>query len=300
MRERLRALAARLAGRGTERLLPRQAVAGPALPLIAAVLALVAALACALALSAQRLGAGWQDELGATATLQVLADEEAVEGQARAALGVLRATPGVRSVRMIDVDEQRALLAPWLGVQATADDLPLPLLIEVSTAPGELDLPALRARLAAEAPGAIYDDHGSWRANLVATAEAVRRAALVGLGLLAAALVAAAALATSAAAAAGAATIDTLRLVGARDGLITAAFVRRVVLRALVGAAAGVAGGLALLAWAASAGEAAFNLAGIAPTGWGWLAPVLVLPAAGVLAWVGAHWALARRLRRPA
>lgn len=294
-----RKLATRLRGNSASRLLPPGAGSGPALPLLAGVLALVAALACALALSSERLASEWRGELGATATLHVLADDDAVEEQARAALGVLRGTPGVRSVRMIDVDEQRALLEPWLGAQASSGDLPLPLLIEVSTDPGALDLPALRTRLATEAPGSVYDDHASWRGSLVGTAEGVRAAALVGLGLVAASVVAAAILAADAAAAGAAGTIETLRLVGARDHLIAGAFARRVVARALAGAAAGLGAALLTLAQAPPAGDAGFYLAGIAPAGWQWGLVALVLPAVGVLAWAGASWTLARRLRRP-
>jgi cell division transport system permease protein len=266
--------------------------------LLAAVLAVLAVLATALALSTDRLVAEWRGEAAGTATLHVLADEEVVEDQARAALGVLRGTPGVRSVRMIGLEEQRALLEPWLGAQAAADDLPLPLLIEVSTEPAVLDLAALRARLATEAPGTVYDDHSGWHDTLLAAARGVRLVALAGLGLLAAGMLAVAGLAAHAAVAASAPTIETLRLVGARDGTITGAFAGRVTRQVLVGSLIGLGAGIALLLVAPSESEPGFFLAGIGPTGRDWLVPLLVLPASGLLAWAGARQAVRRRLRR--
>ena len=94
---------------------------------LAAVLAFFAVLALALALAAGRLAATWDGETGETATLQVFAGDEVIEEQARAALDVLRQTPGVRSVRMVDLAEQEKLLEPWLGPEVPMESLPLPL-----------------------------------------------------------------------------------------------------------------------------------------------------------------------------
>ena len=82
---------------------------------LAAVLSFLAVLALALLLAAGRLSASWQGELAGTATLQIFGPEAQIEEQARAALEVLRTTPGVRSVRMVDLAEQERLLEPWLG-----------------------------------------------------------------------------------------------------------------------------------------------------------------------------------------
>ena len=71
-----------------------------------------------------------------------------------------------------------------------------------------------------------------------------------------------------------------LRLVGARDGYIAQAFVRRFTLRALAGAAVGtVLGCIAVAAAAARRGGGGF-LTGLGFQGWHWLLPLLD-PAAG-------------------
>ena len=269
-----------------------------ALGFLAAVLAFFAVLALALTLAAGRLAAAWGGEAGETATLQVFAAEDAIEEQARAALDVLRQTPGVRAVTMVDLAEQEKLLEPWLGREIPMASLPLPLLIEVATDREALDAPALRARLAEAAPGAVYDDHAAWRLPLVATAERLGRFGLASLGLLALALGAGMVLAARAAVAANGAAIRTLRLVGAEDGFIAGGFARRLALRAAAGALAGTAAGMLLVALLPRASEPGFFLVGIGLAGWQWLAPPLVPVAAVAIAWGAASAATRRGLRR--
>jgi cell division transport system permease protein len=269
-----------------------------AVGLLAATLAFFAALALALALAAARLAASWQDELAETATLQIFAPEAAMEEQARAALNVLRSTPGVRGVRMIDVAEQEKLLEPWLGPDVAADSLPLPLMIEVATDRAELNAADLELRLQAEAPGAVFDDHAAWRQPLVAAAERLRLFGFGCLGLLALALAAVLGLAARGAVAASGTAIRTLRLVGARDGYIAGAFTRPLALRAAAGALAGTGLGAALLAALPSASEQGFFLVAIGPSGWHWLAPLAIPPAATAIAWLAARRAVRRGLRR--
>ena len=241
---------------------------------LAAVMGFFAVLALALALAAGRLAASWEGELADTATLQVIAPEDRIEEQARAALNVLRTTPGIRSVRMIDLAEQEKLLEPWLGPDIPVESLPLPLLIEVATDRDRLNPESLALRLEAEAPGAVFDDHAAWRQPLIATAERLRIFALGCLGLMALALAAVLGLAAHAAIAANGPAIETLRLVGAEDGFITRAFTRRFMLRAAAGALVGSLAGMVLLAVLPRASEQGFFLVGIGLVGWHWLLPL--------------------------
>ncbi|HRO09939.1 cell division protein FtsX [Amaricoccus sp.] len=280
------------------RVVPPGGWSAATLGLLAGVLAFFAVLALALTLAAGRLAAAWEGEAGETATLQVFAGEEVIEAQARAALDVLRQTPGVRSVRMVDLAEQEKLLEPWLGPEVPMESLPLPLLIEVATDPEVLDVAALEAQLAEAAPGAVYDDHTAWRLPLVETAGRVGRFGLASLVLLALALGAGVALAAERAVAVNAAAIRTLRLVGAEDGFIAGGFARRLVLRAGAGAVVGTAAGMVLVALLPQGSEPGFFLAGIGLTGWQWLLPLLVPVAAAGVAWGAARAATRRGLRR--
>ncbi len=282
---------------GADRMVPKATQSLRTVALLATLIAFGAVLALALAVAATRLADGWQDELADAATLQVFAPEDEIEDQARAALNVLRATPGVRSVRMVDLSEQERLLEPWLGPDIPVESLPLPLLIEVEADRAALDQAALLVRLQAEAPGAVYDDHAAWREPLVATAERLRTGALAGLGFAALTLAAVLALAAQAALAANGTVVETLRLVGARDGFIARAFTRRVTLGAAAGAAVGTAVAVALLLMLPAAGRESFFPVGIRLDGWHWALPLLVPPAAALIAWGASRTATRRRLR---
>lgn len=278
-------------------LVPGGAGGALAVGFVAAVLAFLAVLLVALALAADRLAEQWSGELSETATLQVFAAEDAVEAQARAALEVLRTTPGVRSVRIVEPAEQQALLAPWFGTDLALEALPLPLLIEVAADRDRLDREGLASRLAAEAPGAVYDDHAAWRVPIVAAAERLRAFAVACVALVALALGAVLALAASAAVAANGEVVETLRHVGARDRFIGAAFTRRLTRQAAVGAALGALPGLALLALLPRGSEQGFFLVGVGPQGERWLGPALVPLGCAAVAWVAVRLAVRARLR---
>jgi hypothetical protein len=74
--------------------------------------------------------------------------------------------------------------------------------------------------------------------------------------------------------------IRVLRLVGAQDGYIARAFVRRFTLRAAWGAAAGTAAACSRCSSCPSRGGRAGLLTGSGFQGWGWLAPLLDPPLA--------------------
>lgn len=268
-----------------------------AVGMLAALLAFLAVFSLALALAAGRLGSDWQRGLADSATLQIIAPDGSIEEQARAALDVLRGTPGVRSVRMLDVAEQERLLEPWLGPDVSIESLPVPLMVEVTIDRAALDQPALVARLAAEAPGALYDDHAGWREPLVAAARHAVRFALACLGLLALGMAVTVALGTRATLAASGPEVTMLRLVGARDQLIGEALTRRLSLGILVGASAGTLAAAAVVGLLPSGSEQGFFLVGIGLRGWEWLLAPLVPAGAWLIARASASLAARRGLR---
>jgi cell division transport system permease protein len=225
---------------------------------LSGVLAFFALLALALGLAAGRLAENWAGPRADVATLQVYAPEAEMEDQARAALNVLRTTPGVESVRMIDLAEQGTLLEPWLGPDSPIESLPLPLMIEITTERSAFNAATLLQRLEAEAPGTVYDDHAGWRQPLVATAERLEMFAFAALALLGVALAAGLVLAATAALAASGAAVATLRLVGARDRFILRAVTRRLVLGAVAGGLVGpIAGRASKVSFWSASGSAA-------------------------------------------
>lgn len=259
-----------------------------------AAMAFLAVFALALSLAAGRLADRWSDELARSATLRISAPADQKAAQTGAALAVLEQTPGIASARALSDDEQAALLAPWFGADLPLDSLPVPQLIEVIEDDEGYDAEGLRLRLAAEVPGAVLDDHTRWRRPLVEAANSLRRLGVFSILLIGGATAAMITLAANAALAANAQVILVLRLVGARDSYIAQAFVRRFTLRALIGAAAGVAFGMAGVLLLPEASDAGGFLTGLGFQGAGWFAPLLI-PILGALVAFSATWFAARR-----
>jgi len=263
----------------------------------AAAMAFLAVFALALALAAGRLADRWSAALAHMATVRISAPAGQMEAQTKAVLNVLKTTPGVASARPLSDAEQRKLLAPWFGPDLPLDSLPIPRLIEVVEKASGPDVEGLRLRLAAEAPGAIYDDHTRWRRPLVRAAQRLRLLAEVSMLLIALATAAMITLAASAALAANATVISVLRLVGARDIYIARAFVRRFTLRALGGAAVGTALAMGAVMLLPSAAKEGAFLTGLGFQGGEWVLPLLIPFLAAFVSFWATRAAALRTLR---
>lgn len=267
--------------------------------LTAAAMAFLAVFALALSLASGRIAHHWEAALAQTATVRISAPAAQIESQTATVLEVLRTTPGVALARVIDADEQATLLEPWLGPDLPLDALAMPRLVEVVETGGGFDSMGLRLRLAAEAPGAVLDDHSRWRRPLVEAAARMRLLAVLSILLIGGALVAMVTLAASASLASNARVIAVLRLVGARDAFIARAFVRRFTLRALIGAAVGTGAGMAAVSALPGAGSGVTTemFGGLGFGGHRWLYPLAIPPVAALAAWGATRVAAFRVLR---
>lgn len=264
----------------------------------AAVMAFLCVFALALAQAAGRMADRWETALANSATVRLSAPAGQLDLQTGRVLALLATTPGVAAARALGDDEVRGLLAPWLGADLPLEELPLPRLIEIEESGAGFDAEGLRQRLAAEAPGAILDDHARWRRPLVEAAGRIRLLGFLAMGLIGAAMAAIVTLAASASLASNAQVIGVLRLVGARDTFIARAFVRRFTLRALAGAAAGALAGMLGVMALPRADAAGGFLTGLGFTGTGWLWPLALPPAAALVAFIATRRAAFARLRK--
>lgn len=269
--------------------------------LVAAAMCFLAVLALGAADGAARIAGAWRGGLDGAATVRLALGADA--GAVEAALAALADAPGVTAARTLSPEEVAALLAPWLGT-GPAGAPPAPVLIALTVAPEEFDAAAAQARLDAAAPGARLEDHGAWRARVAEAAGAFRRLAFASVALMGVALAAMVAAASRASLAGAAATVRTLRLLGAEDAFVARAFVRPIALRALLGGAAGALGAaLAALALPEFGVSDALGAAS-APDLWrepgGLALPGLVLAplAAGSVAWAAARATVAALLAR--
>ncbi|WP_235019463.1 cell division protein FtsX [Tabrizicola flagellatus] len=253
--------------------------------------------ALALSLASGRLANRWSEALAKTATIRLSAPAEQVQIQTDAILATLATTPGIASFRALDDAETRALLEPWFGPGLPVEALPIPRLIQVVEGEPPYDSEGLRQRLAAEAPGALLDDHTRWRRPLAEAASRIRLLGILSIALIGAAMAAMITLAARAALATNAEVIHVLRLVGAKDSYIARAFVRRFTLRALTGAAIGAAAGLIGVAALPAADAAGGFLTGLGFTGWGWLWPLALPPLAALVAFAATRRAAFQKLR---
>ncbi len=253
--------------------------------------------ALALSLASGRLANRWSEALAKTATIRLSAPAEQVQIQTDAILAALATTPGIASYRALTDDETRALLEPWFGPGLPVDALPIPRLIQVVEADPGYDPEGLRNRLAAEAPGALLDDHTRWRRPLAEAAGRIRLLGVLCIALIGVAMAAMITLAARAALATNADVIRVLRLVGAKDSYIARAFVRRFTLRTFAGSAVGAAAGLVGVAALPATDAAGGFLTGLGFTGTGWLWPFALPPLAAIVAFAATRRAAFRQLR---
>ena len=281
------------------RVVPRSGFTSSLTIISAAAMAFLAVFSMAVVFAAGELADRWEAELAGTATVRITATADTILAETDAVMAALSQTPGIVSARQLDLSEQLELLSPWFGSDLPVDQLNLPVLIEVKETDEGPDRTGLEQRLAAEAPGAVYESHGRWRAPLIAAAERLRSLSLFSLVLIAVVAGGTMALAATSALAANAQVVDVLRQVGAKDGWISNAFVLRFTSRAVLGAAAGTILGVLTVAFVPGGAEAGL-LAGLGFHGAEWLWPVLVPPAFGAIAAIATYLAAHRRLRTPA
>jgi len=263
----------------------------------AATMAFLAVFALALSLATGRLADRWSAELARSSTLRISAPADQMAAQTTTALALLATTPGVASARALTAAEQRALLEPWFGPDLPIERLPIPQLIEIIETDDGYDATGLRARLQAEVPGAVLDDHSRWREPLVAAANRLRLLGFLAIVLIGATMGAMITLAAQAALSANAQVIRVMRLVGARDNYIARAFVRRYTLRALAGSTLGMVLGLLAVLLLPRADMAGGFLTGLGFQGAAWLWPLLIPLLAGIVAFLATQSAARRTLK---
>lgn len=264
--------------------------------LTAAAMAVLCVFALTLSLAAQRIAQDWEDALAHSATVRINAPDEARSAERDAVMEVLLTTPGIAAAREITVDEQKTLLAPWLGEDAPIDMLNLPVLIAITQADPPYDATGLRLRLSAQAPSAVLDEHNRWRAPIVAAAQKLRLMGWGGIVLIGFAMAAMVILATTASLAANAPIIEVLRLIGATDRFIARAFVARFTLHAALGAGVGsaLAAGVIL---SLPDGASVLGFANLALGGADWLWVALIPFAASAVAFAATQAAASIKLK---
>ena len=280
-----------------DRAVPQSGMTAQLTMFVAAVMAFLAVIALAVSLTTNRVASLWADELAQSATLRLPADPATADALLLSALDVLQTTPGISTVRALSQDEQQSLLEPWFGPDLPLDALPMPQLIEIVADGDGYDVGGLRARLTAQVPGAILDDHTAWREPLLDAASRVRLIGWTVILLIGTTVAAMITLAAQASLAANVRVISVLRLVGATDTYIARAFVRRFTLRAGAGAVAGAIIGALVVQLMPQGDVSGGLLLGVGFEGAEWIWPLMIPLLAAIVAFFATRMAAFHRLR---
>jgi cell division transport system permease protein len=273
------------------------------LPWIIAVMAFMATLALAGAILLNGVIVRWSNSLTGTLTVQLPAapSPDEMDARIKRVVALLSEVPGIVRVRVLSASESAALVEPWLGRGTAALGLPLPRLIDVGLAEGaRLDLPGLRKRLEAAAPGASIEEHQKWLDEMIGVVRWGWRLALVIVVLIffAAAMTIVFAMRTSLRIHRN--VTDVLHLIGARDQYIAEQFQRHAFRLGLLGGLAGA--GLAALVVVGLervlAKVETLQAMHLELPFWAWLILALVPLMAAALAAVAARYTVLRGLAR--
>ncbi len=283
-------------------LMPRGDARDGGLVFVIAVLCFFACLTALAALAANRAAQGWTAQLKGSATVLVRpAAGESPDAAAARAAEALAGVRGVSEAAALEKDKAVALLRPWLGRDALAEDQPIPRLVTL-----ELDkanpasAEALDRALKAQGVDATVDDHSLWTRDIVRAGAWARWAALGVFALTALAAAAVIAFAARAALAARREIVEVLHVAGAKDAFIAGLLLRRFAGMAFVA-------GLLAASGAAAIGAAARLLGGgegltpVLPVAWIDLAALAPCPVlAALVAALTARGAALRLLREMA
>lgn len=146
------------------------------LPVVISAMIFLAALAIGGISSLSGAINDWSETLTENLTAEIAYEAGAdLDEKVDAAVELLSETPGIISVRAIELNETLKLLEPFLGKSAAIAQLPVPRLIEVIIEDdGALDLQALNDKLSKAIPGAKLDTHRPWLDKMILLGRSVQ------------------------------------------------------------------------------------------------------------------------------
>ena len=213
------------------------------LPWLIAFMVFLAVLAMAGVLVLNTIAARWDRGITGTLTVQIVPADDPSKDDERLqkVLKILAETPEVDRFETLGDDKLLALLEPWLGTGAGAQDLPLPRLVDVELKPdSKLDVEALSRRVEARVPGVSIDDHSLWLERLVRLIRTVEGLASMVLVLIALATVGTVVFTTRTGLAIHRNAIEVLHFIGAQDSYVASQFAGRALTLGLKGGVVGL------------------------------------------------------------
>lgn len=187
-----------------------------------------------------------------TYTIQGDSRGDAVQQDIDRTIDLLRQTPGVEDVTVLDETQMSDLMEPWLGASEKITDLPLPALLDVSLDDSQpFDFVAFKNQMQEAVPAAQVDSHRVWLSHLIETARAIQNMIAFILFLLILTTSFTVIYTTSSSLALQAPVIKLLHMMGARDTIIAFQYAFFNFLKALGGGVVGFVLALPII-WIAS------------------------------------------------
>lgn len=212
------------------------------LPYVMAVMVYLSALSLMGSMMLYKGFGDWTETLSNRLTVQITtADPDMRDAQTEDVIRLLRKTPGVEYVRVLNDIEIEQLLEPWLGEGNVTRDLPVPDIIDVTVSRSlTVNLDALRGMLARVSENIYLDDHQQWLGRFLRLMDTVEYIALGILLLVVMATICIVIFGTKAGMAENRETIAVMHHLGARDGMIARAFQDRFMKYGLKGGVIGL------------------------------------------------------------
>jgi len=212
------------------------------LPYVMAVMVYLSALALMGSLLIHKGFGHWTESLSNRLTVQITTvDDSQRAEEVRAAMQLLRNTPGIEHVRKLSADEIEQLLEPWLGAGNVTSDLPVPDILDVTVSRTlNINLDALRGMLAKISGDIHLDDHQQWLGRFLRLMDMVEYTALGILLLVVMATICMVIFGTKAGMAENRETIAIMHHLGAHDSMIARAYQDRFMAYGLKGGIIGL------------------------------------------------------------
>lgn len=184
----------------------------------------------------------WASSLQGRVTVQITGEEKsAIMSEALEIQDELRGTPGIKSVRILSDEEISALLEPWLGSGNIADDLPIPIMLDLETSDDAyVNLNALESQVRQFSDNVYLDDHARWLSHFYKLANTIEYTAFSILLMIFVASICIVIFGTKSSMAEHKKTIEIMHLMGAHDDMIAKAYQTRFMMYGLKGGIGGL------------------------------------------------------------
>lgn len=241
---------------------------------VMAIMLFLTVLAAALGLGMAGASRTLDRQLAGRLTIQIVeGDAGKRDADARAIADRVRMLPSVTRVEPVDRARLAELLEPWLGEAGLDPELPMPAMIDVDLASGEVGaVDRVRTAARAIAPTARVDRHAQWLSPVASFLTTLTWFAAALVALMAAATAIVVLLAARGGLDMHRDTIAVLHMLGSTDMQVARLFQRRIALDTLLGGALGTAAALAVV-WllgqqAAGLGSELLGGVALAPLDW--------------------------------